>query len=115
MYKIEQQMKIEDFIFPYGKLNSNNRWVKLAAIIPWNEIELKYSQNFINNGHPAKNVRIALGSLIIKQTLNCSDRETVNQVMENPYLQFFIGLKEFQETPPFSAPTMVEFRKRFTP
>ena len=34
MYSVDNQLKIEDFIFPYGKLDKNNRWVKLAAIIP---------------------------------------------------------------------------------
>ena len=35
MYKIENQLKFEDLIFPYGKLNENNRWIKLSKIIPW--------------------------------------------------------------------------------
>ncbi|MQN01732.1 MAG: transposase [bacterium LCO1.1] len=30
---------------------------------------------------------------------------------ENPYLQYFIGLR-YQETPPFDASTLVAFRKR---
>lgn len=114
MYKIENQLKFEDFIFPYGKLNENNRWIKLSKIIPWDEIEIKYSKKFRKKGNPAKSVRIALGTLIIQQTLNCSDRELVNQVSENPYLQFFIGLKEFQERAPFSASVLVDFRKRFS-
>ena len=114
MYKIESQLKFEDFIFPYGKLNENNRWVKLSKIIPWDDIESKYAKKFRKKGNPAKNVRIALGTLIIQQTLNCSDRELVNQVSENPYLQFFIGLKEFQERAPFSASVLVNFRKRFS-
>lgn len=114
LYKIERQLKFEDFIFPYGKLNKNNRWIKLSEIIPWDEIEIKYAKKFKKKGNPAKNIRIALGSLIIQQTLNCSDRELVNQVTENPYLQFFIGLKEFQEKAPFSASVLVDFRKRFS-
>ena len=31
---------------------------------------------------------------------------------ENPYLQYFIGLPGYQETPPFDASTLVLFRKR---
>lgn len=37
---------------------------------------------------------MALGSLIIKEKLGISDRETVEQIRENPYLQDFIGLKQ---------------------
>lgn len=114
MYKIERQISFEDFIFPYGKLNPENRWVKLSEIIPWDEIEIKYQKKFGRKGHVAKNVRIAFGSLIIQQNLNCSDRELVNQISENPYLQFFIGLKEYQEKAPFTAPALVSFRKRFS-
>jgi IS5 family transposase len=114
MYSVDNQLKIEDFIFPYGELDRNNRWVKLAAIIPWDEFEETYAKQFINNGRPSKPLRIVLGSLIIKQKLNCSDRETVSAIAENPYLQYFIGLKEFQNSAPFGASSMVEFRKRIS-
>ena len=46
MYKIENQLKFEDFIFSYGKLNENNRQIKLSKIIPWDEIEIKYAKKF---------------------------------------------------------------------
>lgn len=113
MYKDESQLKFEDFVFPYGKLNCNNEWVQLSQLIPWDQIEKRYAKKFVNNGHPAKNVRIVVGSLIIKQTLNCSDEWTVRHISENPYLQYFIGLKEFQDCCPFGASTLVAFRKRF--
>ncbi len=114
MYSIDNQLKIEDFVFPFGELDKNNRWVKLADIIPWFEFEQSYSKQFINNGRPSKPFRIVLGSLIIKQKLNCSDRETVSAISENPYLQYFIGLKKFQKVAPFGASSMVEFRKRIS-
>ena len=43
-------------------------------------------------GAPSKSVRLALGALIIKEKLQISDREVVDQIMENPYLQYFLGL-----------------------
>jgi hypothetical protein len=40
-------MKIEDFVLPFeGKLNSENRWVKLSKLIPWEEIEKNYASFF---------------------------------------------------------------------
>jgi hypothetical protein len=36
-------------------------------------------------GAPAKTFRIALVALIIKEKLGTSDRETVEQIKENPY------------------------------
>ena len=107
MYKTDNQIKFEDFIFPYGKLNPNNEWVKLAGIIPWDELEERYAKRFVKNGHPAHHVRVAIGCLIIKQILNCSDAWVVRHISENPYMQYFIGLKEFTEDCPFGESTML--------
>ncbi len=49
----------------------------------------------------------------IKERLSLTDRETVEAIRENPFLQFFIGLEEFTQDKPFDASLMVDFRKRF--
>jgi Transposase DDE domain./Transposase domain (DUF772). len=114
MYKKHLQFSIEDFYFPYGKLSPENRWVKIADVIDWDVIEDDYARKFVNNGAPAHPARMALGSLIAKQMLGCSDEELTLQIAENPYLQFLIGLKSFEESCPFGASTLVAFRKRFS-
>lgn len=108
------QMVFEEFILPFeGKLNANNRWVKLAKIIPWEQIENDYADLFPSNtGTVAKPLRMALGTLIIKERCGFTDRETVEQITENPYLQYFIGLEKYQIEPPFDPSLMVHFRKR---
>lgn len=63
---------------------------------------------------PAKPLRLALGSLIIQKQYDYSDRELVEQLTENPYYQFFIGLPGYQQEPPFASSLLVEFRKRLT-
>lgn len=55
---------------------------------------------------------MALGALIIQEKLRLSDRETVEQIRENPYLQYFIGLKSYSSEPPFDSSMMVHFRQR---
>lgn len=55
---------------------------------------------------------MALGALIIKERLGVSDRETIEQIRENPYLQYFLGLSEYSDKAPFDASTLVHFRKR---
>ena len=83
------QLQFENFYLPFGGcLRSNNRWVRLAKLIPWTEFEAVYSDTLANSGmgSPAKSVRIALGALIIKERLRTSDEETVAQIQENPYL-----------------------------
>ena len=44
--------------------------------------------------------------------LGFSGRELVEQIIENPYLQYFIGLPKYQETASFDPSALVSFRKR---
>ena len=118
MYKFERyrQIGLADFNQPFGlKMNPENRWVKKAETIPWDAIEERYAKLFPSKtGMPAKPLRTALGSLLIQKQLGFSDRELVEEITENPYLQYFIGLPGFQTVPPFVPSLLVEFRKRLT-
>jgi transposase, IS5 family len=60
----------------------------------------------------SESIRIAIGALIIKEKLGISDRETVEQIKENPYLQYFIGLEGYSNNEPFEASMLVHFRER---
>ena len=120
MYKNnEKQIMIsDDFFLPFGgKLDKENRWVKMANLIPWWEFEDKYKECFkpSNTGEQAFSVRIALGTLIIKTKLGVSDEETVHQIAENAYLQYFLGFPQFKEGLPFADSLITHFRKRFSP
>jgi len=88
--------------------------MKMARCVPWALAEEKYMHMFRKNGRPAKQIRMALGSLIIQEKLQCSDEDTVLAIMENPYLQHFIGLTKFMNEAPFHASLMVWFRKRLS-
>jgi transposase, IS5 family len=112
-----QQTQFVDFYLPFGgKLLADNRWVKLATMIPWQEVEECYINKLTGSGMgaPAKSGRIAFGALIIKERLGITDEETVAQISENPYLQYFLGLHEYQEKPLFDPSMMVHFRSRFS-
>lgn len=118
MYKfLDKQIGIFDFGMPLGlSLNPDNRWVKKADIIPWDEIELRYAKLFKgHNGNVAKPLRLALGALIIQTEYQYSDVEVPLQIQENPYLQYFCGLPEYQNILPFDSSLMVYFRRRLTP
>jgi len=106
-----------DFELANGsKLSADNRWVKMAQIIPWSEFESEYAANFpADKGAPAKSFRMALGALIIKEKLGISARETVEQIRENPYLQYFIGQSIYSNELPFDPSLLVHFRKRISP
>lgn len=116
MYKKVEYLEteLENFELPFGsKLAEDNRWVIMAKLIPWAEVEEEYAKKFtIEIGAPAKSSRMALGALIIKEKLGISDRETVEQIRENPYLQYFIGLKSYRNEAPFESSMLVHFRQR---
>ena len=118
MYKKNRhrQYRFSDFNQPTGlKMNPENRWVKKAAAIPWDDIEERYADLFPSaTGNPAKPLRMALGSLLIQKQYGYSDRELVEQLAENPYYQYFIGLPGYDPKPPYAPSLLVEFRKRLT-
>lgn len=105
-----------EFFLPFGgHLNPDNRWIRMASVIPWANLEDAYLETLgdPNQGSKAYPVQLALGALIIKERLGLSDEETVEAITENPYMQYFIGLPTFQEEPLFHASSLTHFRKRF--
>ena len=114
-YVSPNQLVLDGFESPFDQqLNPTNRWVVLAHLIPWDEICNLYLK-FVPvglTGRPALNPRIVLGSLVIKHMCHLDDRETVEQISENIYMQYFLGYPSFTNETPFDASLFVEFRKR---
>ena len=110
------QLNIYGFVLPFGgHLDKNNRWVILRNAIDWKIIDEIYQENFKNHetGNEALPSGLAFGSLYIQRKLSLTDRELVEQISENPYMQYFIGFKEFTTEKPFDPSLLVTFRKRF--
>ena len=114
-YVSPNQLTLEGFETPFDQfLNPKNRWVVFANMIPWDEISNLYLRHVgvSNTGRPPINPRIVIGSIIIKHMCNLDDRETVDQISENVYMQYFLGYSSFTNQAPFDASLFVEFRKR---
>jgi transposase, IS5 family len=96
-YKSNKQITIEEFKTTFEiKLDPENRWAKLAAMIPWNDLADIYYQSLSKMmGPPAIDARIVIGALIVKHKLTLDDRETIETIRENPYIKFFLGLSEY--------------------
>lgn len=118
MYKPvdKSQHSFLDFNQPMGiHMNPDNRWTKLADIISWDVFEKKYAELFPSGtGNVNKPLPMVLGALIIQTKFQYSDRELVEQITKNPYLQYFIGLPGYQEEAPFDVSTLIDFRRRIT-
>ena len=114
---LDSTLEIPDFYLPFGgRLRAENRWVYLSKIIPWELVEECYRENMSDTGMGAPPLagRVAYGALIIKERLGVTDAETVAQISENPYLQYFLGYTELLQTAPFDESMLVYFRSRFT-
>ncbi|MCK5831697.1 MAG: transposase [Methylococcales bacterium] len=59
----------------------------MSQFIPWNELaEGYYQEPSADSGRPEKEARLVIGAVIIKRKLSLSDKETVQQIQENPYM-----------------------------
>jgi transposase, IS5 family len=113
-YKSEKQPTLEGFdSFFQTELDRGNRWVKLSGCIPWDELARGYYRKMAKGtGRPAKDARLVIGAVIIKHKLCLSDEETIEQIRENPYLQYFVGLTEYRREAVFVPSLFVEIRRR---
>jgi len=114
-YISPSQSTLIGFESPFAKnLNPCNRWVVLSHKIPWDSLVNVYQKQLNNSatGADGINPRVAIGSLIIKHMCDLSDREVVQQIQENIYMQYFIGYSSFSDEEPFDPSLFVEFRKR---
>jgi hypothetical protein len=114
-YVSAKQLTFSEFESPFErKLNPTNRWIILSKLLPWDELCSIYWKHIPEKatGRPALNPRIVLGAIIIKHLCDLDDRETVDQISENVYMQYFLGYTSFCDVPPFDASLFVEFRQR---
>jgi transposase, IS5 family len=113
-YTSSKQISIEDFNLPFGgELSKENRWAKLTLEMPWDEIISVYLKKMsLKKGRGAVNPRVAIGALIIKHMKSLTDEATVDEIRENPYLQYFLGYEGYSYEAPFTPSLFVSFRRR---
>jgi IS5 family transposase len=100
-------------LFPFGgRLDENNRWLRISALIPWEELESSYCSYFSERGRPALDGRLVIGLLLLKHMSGLSDREVVLELIENPYWQAFCGYEHFTTTFMLEASSLSKLRKR---
>lgn len=113
-YTSSKQISLEDFIQPFGgTLSKENRWVKLAYLLPWDDLVSVYIKSMSQKkGRKAVDPRVAVGTLIIKHILRATDEDTIEFIKENPYLQYFLGYTEYRYKQPFASSLFVSIRRR---
>lgn len=114
-YSSPNQLSLIGFETPFfNQLDPSNRWVVLSAQLPWDVLVNLFNKHNPpkQTGRPALNPRILIGAVIIKHMLNLDDRETVAQITENMYLQYFLGYSSYIKEAPFDPSLFVDIRKR---
>lgn len=85
----------------------------LANQINWDQFEEAFKDLYcLDNGRPAKPIRLMTSLLMLKHIRNLSDESVVEQWAENSYYQYFGGVQSFVAKVPCEATELVHFRKR---
>jgi len=113
-YKSTRQMSIEEFKTPFQvKLDKENRWVKLGNSLPWDRLAgIYYRSMSSDQGAPAIDARIVIGAMIVKHKLRLDDREAIETIRENMYIQYFLGLEEYTYKDVFDRSLFTTLRYR---
>ena len=115
-YISPNQLVLSGFETPFDQqLTRENRWVKLAELMPWDNVVNLYNSQYVSTeGRPPINGRIVIGAVIIKHMLNLTDKETIFQIQENMYMQYFLGYSSYTNEPPFDSSLFVDIRERLS-
>lgn len=86
---------------------------KLAGEIEWDALEKAFEGLYCgDNGRPAYSTRLMVGLHYLKHAYDLSDDGVLEQWVENPYWQYFCGMKYFEHELPNDTTTMVKWRNR---
>jgi IS5 family transposase len=113
-YTSQNQLSLDGFTHPFERdLLPDNKWVKLAVLVPWDELAAVYSSKLQSgSGRKSVDIRTVIAALIVKHKLRLDDRGTIEMIQENIYIQYFCGFKSFTTKKAFDSSLFVDIRKR---
>ncbi len=87
--------------------------VKLAEAVDWHRLDEMFGSTYCpDNGRPGVSTRLMVALHYLKYTHNLSDEDVVACWVENPYWQYFSGMKWFEHDVPIDPSSMTRWRKR---
>lgn len=93
-------------------IDRNHALALLADSIDWNYFEETFRSLYSTLGQKAIPIRLMVGCLLLKQMENLGDETLAKQWIQNPYMQYFCGMRCFEHRFPFDPSDFVHFRKR---
>ncbi len=94
-------------------IDLNHGLVKLSKQIDWEELDQTFTPLFCeDNGRAACSSRLMVGLHYLKHTYDLSDEGTLEQWLQNPYWQYFCGMKHFEHRLPIHYSSMSRWRQK---
>ncbi len=94
-------------------IDPNHGLVKLSKVVEWDRLDDLFGSTYCaDNGRPGVSTRLMVALHYLKYTHNLSDEDVVATWVENPYWQYFSGMKWFEHKLPINASSMTRWRKR---
>jgi IS5 family transposase len=97
---------LADLIDPHHEL------ALLADSIDWQYYEKEFASLYSETGQSSVPIRLIVGCLLLKHLKNLGDETLAKAWIENPYMQYFCGMKCFEHKFPFDPSDFCHFRKR---
>ncbi|GHV93311.1 hypothetical protein AGMMS50268_38140 [Spirochaetia bacterium] len=85
----------------------------LSDSIDWDYFEMEFAPLYANVGQLSVPIRLMVGCLILKQVKNLGDETLAKEWVENPYMQYFCGMRCFKHIFPFNPSDFCHFRKPY--
>jgi IS5 family transposase len=86
--------------------------VLLSNNIDWQYFENEFSPLYSSVGQSSVPIRLMVGCLMLKHLYNLGDETLAKSWIENPYMQYFCGMRCFEHKFPFDPSDFCHFRKR---
>lgn len=94
-------------------INLDHPLVKLSEQIHWEGFDQAFEPLYCeNNGRTACSNRLMVGLHYLKHTFDLSDEGTLEQWVQNPYWQYFCGMKYFEHELPVHYSSMSRWRQK---
>lgn len=112
--KDRQTLPLFPELFKLGeRLRADNRRMKLAELIEWEELEILYRSYFsAGRGRPAKDSRLVCGLLTVRHITTDSDEKVIERFLESPHVQWFCGYETFVTGDEIDSSLLSKMRKR---
>lgn len=94
-------------------IDMKHELVRLAGYIPWGDFDKEFGALYQpDRGRPAEPTRLLVGLHYLKEAENLSDEKTLRIWIQNPYWQYFCGMKYFEHRLPIDPSQMTRWRKK---